>query len=68
MRQMGEKSVIEDLRIKFQLQKSIELIESCLYENRDPRFQSVYLSVAADYCRAAAEAERQRAAREQLKV
>jgi hypothetical protein len=37
--------------MQFKLKKAIELIVSCLQDIKDAKIQSVYLSVASDYCR-----------------
>jgi hypothetical protein len=37
--------------MQFKLEKAIELIQDCLEGDKDAKIQSVYLSVASDYCR-----------------
>ena len=44
-----------DEKSRWQLDQSVELLNTVLLEDVDPKIASVYLSVAGDYCHQVAE-------------
>jgi hypothetical protein len=47
--------------MRFKLETAIELIQNCLQGIKDAKIQSVYLSVASDYCRDVADVLKEQA-------